>query len=186
MKKLSNIMLLSNLICTLFYSMSYPYIYAETIKAVPQFYIGLEQILACLGTIFICKIWNMLSDRLFQYYKIFLWLEIIGDAILFIDVIIRQDLSFYFLLNIIIYSIITRNISCATTKMKAIVNPSEHERERYDNNANIINALATLIGTSVALLLHFDIQTLFILAFWGNIIDNIFYFYIYNKITEGG
>lgn len=51
MKKLSNLILLSNLICTLFYSMSYPYIYAETIKVVPHFYIGIEQILACVGTI---------------------------------------------------------------------------------------------------------------------------------------
>lgn len=184
MKRLSNLMLLSNLICTIFYSMSYPYIYAETIKVVPHLYIGLEQIFACIGTIIICRLWNLLSDRLFHYYKIFLWCEIVADAILFIDVIIRQNLSFYFLLNIIIYSIITRNISCASTKMRAIVNPTEHERETYDNNANIINAVATLTGTGIAMALHIDLQTLFILAFFGNVIDNIFYFYIYQQIVE--
>ena len=46
--------------------MSYPYIYAETIKVVPHLYIGLEQILACVGTIIFCKAWNMYSDRLFK------------------------------------------------------------------------------------------------------------------------
>lgn len=42
MKRLSNLMLLSNLFSTLFYSASYPYIYAETLKIVPQSYIGFE------------------------------------------------------------------------------------------------------------------------------------------------
>lgn len=68
--------------------------------------------------------------------------------------------------------------------MRAIVNPTEHERETYDNNANIINAVATLTGTGIAMALHIDLQTLFILAFFGNVIDNIFYFYIYQQIVE--
>lgn len=41
-KKLSNLMLFANFISTLFYSTSYPYIYAETIKVVPRWYIGFE------------------------------------------------------------------------------------------------------------------------------------------------
>lgn len=136
MKKLSNLMLLSNLICTLFYSMSYPYIYAETIKAVPHFYIGIEQILACVGTIIFCRAWNMYSDRLFKHYRLFLILEVIADLILFTDVLIRNDLKFYFLLNIIIYSVITKNLCCGGVKIRAIVNPTEKEREQYDNNSN--------------------------------------------------
>lgn len=150
MKKLSNLMLLSNLICTLFYSLSYPYIYAETIKVVPHLYIGIEQILACLGTIIFCKLWNTYSDKLFKHYRIFLIVEAIVDLILFTDVIIRGNLRFYFLLNIIIYSLITKNLSCGGTKMRAKVNPTEKEREQYDNNSNIVNAIATLCGAVIA------------------------------------
>ena len=184
MKKLSNLMLLSNLICTLFYSMSYPYIYAETIKVVPHLYIGLEQILACVGTIIFCKAWNIYSDRLFKHYRLFLALEIIADLILFADVLIRNDLKFYFLLNIIIYSMITKNLSCGGTKMKAIVNPTEKEREQYDNNSSIVDAIATLIGTGVAMIFDFDLRLLFVFALIGNTIDNIFYLYIYQKIRR--
>lgn len=184
MKKLSNLMLLSNLICTLFYSMSYPYIYAETIKVVPHLYIGLEQILACLGTIIFCKLWNTYSDKLFEHYRLFLIVEIIADLILFADVIIRGDLKFYFLLNIIIYSVITKNLSCGGVKIRAIVNPSEKEREQYDNNSSIVNAIATLIGAGVAMMLDFDLRLLFVFALIGNGLDNVFYFYIYNKIKE--
>lgn len=182
MKKLSNLMLLSNLICTLFYSMSYPYIYAETIKVVPHFYIGIEQILACVGTIIFCRIWNIYSDRLFKHYRLFLILEVIADLILFTDVLIRNDLKFYFLLNIIIYSVITKNLCCGGVKIRAIVNPTEKEREQYDNNSSIVNAVATLIGAGVAMIFDFDLRLLFVFALIGNGLDNVFYLYIYNKI----
>lgn len=184
MKKLSNLMLLSNLICTLFYSMSYPYIYAETIKVVPHLYIGLEQILACLGTIIFCKLWNTYSDKLFEHYRLFLIVEIIADLILFTDVLSRNDLKFYFLLNIIIYSVITKNLCCGGTKMRAKVNPSEKEREQYDNNSSIVNAIATLIGAGVAMIFDFDLRLLFVFALIGNTIDNIFFLYIYQKIRR--
>jgi hypothetical protein len=106
MKKLSNLMLIAAFFSDLFYAMSYPYIYAETIKVVPKSYITIEQLLACLGTIVFCGMWNKYSDRLFKHYRKILVVEIIADIILFADVITRGDLKFYFLLNIIIYSII--------------------------------------------------------------------------------
>lgn len=177
-------MLLSNFLSTLFYSVSYPYIYAETIKIVPHSYIGIEQILACLGTIVFCRLWNKHSDRLFEHYRMFLCAEIIADIILFADVLIRNDLGFYFLLNIIIFSVITKNLCCGGTKIKAIVNSTEKEREKYDNNTSIINSIATLSGTVIALIFDFQIELLFVFAFIGNIADNLFSLYIYKKIKE--
>lgn len=114
----------------------------------------------------------------------FLCAEIIADIILFTDVLIRNDLSFYFLLNIIIFSVITKNLCCGGTKTKAMVNPTEKEREKYDNNASIINSIATLLGTVIALIFDFQIELLFIFAFIGNITDNLFSLYIYKKIKE--
>lgn len=184
MKPLSNLMLLSNLICTLFYALSYPYIYAETVKIVPHYYISLEQIMVCLGTIVFCRLWNKYSDKFFRHYRLFLLIEIAADLILFSDVIIRQDLSFYFLFNLIIASVITKNLSCGGVKMRAVVNPSEKEREQFDNNSNIVNAVATLIGAGMAMLFDIGIIFLFVFAFLGNIIDNIFYLFIYEKIRS--
>lgn len=179
-------MLLSNLICTLFYATSYPYIYAETVKIVPHYFISLEQIMLCLGTIFFCRLWNKYSDKLFKYYKTFLLLEILADLILFADVLLRNNLSFYFLLNVIIASTITKNLSCGGVKMRAMVNPSEREREQFDNNSNIVNAIATLVGASVAMIFNIDLRRLFILAFIGNASDNFFYLYIYKVVNKDG
>lgn len=183
-KRLSNLMLLGNFICTLFYATSYPYIYAETVKAVPRQFLGLEQILCCVSTIIFCKLWNKYSDRLFNHYKKILWAEVIADIILFSDVMIRGDLSFYFLLNILIYSLITRNLSCGGTKMRAKVNPTEKLRERYDNNNQIVTATATLLGAGFAIICPLDLQILFVFALIGNIVDNFFYLHIYNQIKR--
>lgn len=182
MKRLSNLMLLANFISTLFYATSYPYIYAETIKVVPHGYIGLEQILSCVCTIIFCKLWNKYSDKFFNHYLVIILAEIIADIILFADVLIRWDLSFYFLLNVIIYSFITQNLGCGGTKMRAKVNPTEKLRECYDNNNQIVSAIATLIGASFAIICPLDLKYLFIFALVGNIVDNFFYIYIYKKI----
>lgn len=182
MKRLSKLMLLSNLLCTLFYATSYPYIYAETVKVVPHLYISLEQIMMCLGTIIFCKLWNTHSDKLFRHYKTILLTEILADLVLFLDVIVRHDLSFYFLLNVTIACTITKNLSCGGVKMRAMVNPSEKEREQFDNNSNIVNAVGTLLGAGLALLADLELRTLFIFAFIGNVVDNLFYLYIYSKI----
>lgn len=184
LKRLSNLMLTANFLSTLFYSVSYPYIYAEMMKVVPKSFISIEQILTCVGTIIFCSLWNKYSDRLFKHYRMILWLEIAADTVLFSDVLIRNDLSFYFLLNIIIYCIITRNLACGGTKMRAKVNPTEKDRERYDNSSNIVCSVATLLGSGVAIIVDIPLTMLFILAFIGNTVDNFFYLYIYNHISS--
>lgn len=68
--------------------------------------------------------------------------------------------------------------------MRAMVNPSEREREQFDNNSNIVNAIATLVGASVAIIFNIELKLLFILAFIGNAADNLFYLYIYNKVVD--
>lgn len=181
-KRLSDLMLLANLISTIFYSMSYPYVYAETIKIVSKGYISFEQIFSCLGIVVFGTVWNKYGDTLFKHYSKFVLLEIVADTFLFVDVMVRHDLKFYFLLNVIIYSVITKNMCCGGIKMRAKVNPTEETRERYDNNSNSIYAVSTIIGTSLAISIPTNINALFVLALVGNVIDNFFYLYIYKRI----
>lgn len=182
MKRLSDMMLFASFISTLFYSVSYPYIYAETIKVVPRSFIGIEQILACVGTIIFCKAWNTYGDKLFKRYRLILVTEIVADVCMFADVILFMNLSRYFMTNIIIYSIITKNLCCGCVRMRAKVNPTEQLRERFDNNSNMVCAAATLIASGTAIAFQFGVRTLFVLALIGNTIDNFFYLYIYNRI----
>lgn len=182
--KLSRLMLLANFLSTLFYSTSYPYIYAETLKVVSRPYISFENIMGCISVAIFGIIWNKYGDKLFKFYDKIVAAEIVADFILFAHVIKTGDLKFYFLFNIFIYAFITRNMACGGVKMRALVHPDSKLRERYDNNNNTANSLATLIGAITALCYQFDIKLLFIFAFIGNIIDNIFYLYIYRRVKN--
>lgn len=183
-KKLSNLMLLSNLLCTVFYAMSYPYVYAETVKAVSHNYISFENIIQCIGIALFGVIWNKYGNKLFKYYIFFVIAEIIADTILFGHVLITGNLKFYFILNVLIFSIITKNMACGGVKMRALVHPDSESREKYDNNSNTVSSIATLTGSVIALCCNFNLTTLFILAYIGNVIDNFFYLYIYHKLKE--
>lgn len=50
----------------------------------------------------------------------------------------------------------------------------------------MINSIATLSGAGIALVLNLDLTILFILALIGNVIDNIFYLIVFNKIKLYG
>lgn len=177
-------MLVANFVSVLFYSMSYPYIYVQTCKVVPTYYISIEQFLSCVGTIIFCWIWNKYSDWLFNHYVKIIIAETLLDVILFVDVIVRNDLKFYFLLNVVIYALVTRNMACGGTKMRAIVNPTEKDREQYDNNSNIVVSVATILGTVTAFIYMPDFKVLCVLALIGNVSDNVLYWHIYRKIKK--
>lgn len=183
-KQLSNLMLLSCFLSCVFYSASYPYVYAETIKAVTHNYISFEQIFSCIGVALFGMLWNKFGDRFFNHYRLILLAETIADTFLFAHVLITGDLKFYFVLNVIIYSVITKNLSCGGVKMRAKVNPTDKERERYDNNQNTCSAIASLLGAAIAIVTQPSLQTLFILALIGGVVDNFFYFYIYECIRK--
>lgn len=184
MKRLSNLMLLANLLSTIFYSMSYPYIYKYLVEAVSSEYIGMEQLIACVGSVVIGTLWNKYGDNLFPHYAKIVVAETVADLMLFIGVIVTGNLKSYFIFNVLIYAVITKNLSCGGIKMRAKVNPTEQLRERFDNNSNSINSVATILGTLMELIFDFELSTLFILAMIGGIIDNFIYMYIFKKLRK--
>ena len=131
-------------------------------------------------------IWNKYGDKLFKHYPKIVVLEVIADSYLFLDVIVRGNLKFYFVLNILIYSIITRNITCGFVKIRAKVNSNEKDREKFDNNTNTVEALATITGAFLSIVTMPTLKVLFILALIGGIIDNFFYLYVYQRLNIAG
>lgn len=164
--------------------MGYPYIYAEMMKVVNHFYISGEQIVTCLGVIVLGLLWNRKGDLLYRHYLWIVTAEIIADGFLFAHVLITGDLKFYFVLDVLIYALITRNMANGGIRLSAKVHPDEKSRERYDNNCNIVNSVATLLGAGIALISNMSLTMLFISALIGNVFDNFCYYYIYIKINK--
>lgn len=179
MKKLSNLMLISNFICSLFYAFSYPYIYQEVMKVVERTYVSVEQIGSCVGVVVFGMLWNKFGDALYNHYRLTIVAETIADIFLFVYIIVSGNLKIYFILNLLIYALITRNIANGGIRLRAKVHPDEKSRERYDNNCNIVNSIASLLGAVLSLILSLDLNILFVCALIGNIFDNFCYYYTY-------
>lgn len=105
-------MLLATLLTTLFYSATYPYIHKEIVSNVSDSIIALNQIINCISIIVYGRVWNKQSDRLFKFYPIFCILETalsIGSAIW---AIMSGDIIAYYIVDTLIFAIVTRNICC--------------------------------------------------------------------------
>lgn len=178
-------MLLATLLTTLFYSATYPYIHKEVVSNVSDSIIALNQIINCISIIVYGRIWNKKSDILFKFYPMFCILETllsIGSATL---AIVSGNVISYYIIDTLIFAIVTRNICCGGVKLRAIRYRTEKEREHFDNNDNSVAAIATIIGSLIAMILELDFNVMLIIATIGNTIDNIFYICIFYSQYRG-
>lgn len=174
-------MLLATFLTTIFYSSTYPYIHKELMIVASDSFIALNQIINCVSIIIFGSLWNKKSEELFKYYPIFCVLETLLGIMTTIYAIITHNIVVYYLLDTIVFAIITRNICCGGIKLRAIRYNSEEKREHFDNNNNSVYSVATIIGSIIAMFLNLNFTIMLCLATFGNIIDNIFYIFIFIK-----
>jgi len=168
---------------SLFYSTSYPFIHLYIMRgdSVNAKMVSICQIIICISIILINNIWNKYSKVLYKYFRCFMAMESITYLILTIGVIISIfSPAIYYVADTILFALITKNIICGGNKLKSMVYKDD-EREKYDNTIPIASAVATLIGSLFAFVLHIPIQFAFILSWIGLTVDNIFYWLAYNK-----
>ena len=183
MKRLDG-MLIATFLTTIFYSATYPYIHKEIMANVSDSVISLSQIINCLSIVILGSLWNKKSDKLFKYYPIFCIGETILSMCSTIWAVSTHNIMAYYIIDTLIFSIVTRNICCGGVKLRAIRYNSETEREHFDNNNNSASAIATIIGSIIAIILDLNFSFMLWLATLGNAIDNIFYIFIYKNTQK--
>lgn len=184
-KKISNLMLQTNFICNLLYSATYPYIYYQTMQQITDTYISADNIISCVAIIIFGFAWNKkYGDVLFKHYRLFCVVETILDIVYIAITIVTNNLRFYYVSGSIVMALVTQNIIFGGTRLRAKVHPSEKEREQYDNNRDIVNAGAVLVGNAISILTNVDIKILLIIACLGNVIDNVAYYYIWTLMSK--
>lgn len=178
--------ILATFITTLFYSSTYPYIHKEIMMNVTDNIIALNQIINCVSVVILGSIWNKKSDKLFRFYPVLCVLETLTGVGSTIFASITHNIVFYYILDTLIFAIVTRNICCGGVKLRAIRYHTEKDREIFDNNNNSAAAIATIIGSGIAIILHLDFIVMLWIATIGNAVDNVFYIYIYNNTKKEG
>ena len=146
--------------------------------------IALNQIINCLSIVILGSLWNKKSDKLFKYYPVLCISETILGVCSTIWATLTHNILAYYIIDTLIFAIVTRNICCGGVKLRAIRYKTETDREHFDNNNNSMSAIATIIGSMLAIILKLDFVAMLWLATIGNAVDNIFYIFIYRR-TRG-
>lgn len=177
-------MLLSTFLTMIFYSTTYPYIHKEIMMNVSDTIIALNQIINCLSIVIFGSLWNKKSEKLFRYYPAFCICETVLEILLTAWATTTRNIMVYYIIDTLIFAIITRNICCGGIKLRTIRYNSETEREHFDNNDNSASAIATIIGSVIAMVLNLDFSLMLWIATLGNAIDNVFYLFIFKNTIE--
>lgn len=146
--------------------------------------IALNQIINCLSIVILGSLWNKKSDKLFKYYPVLCISETILGVFSTIWATLTHNILAYYIIDTLIFAIVTRNICCGGVKLRAIRYKTETDREHFDNNNNSMSAIATIIGSIIAIILKLDFVSMLWLATIGNAVDNIFYIFIYRKTRK--
>lgn len=180
MMKKPDAMLMATFFADCFYSATYPYIYKEIMSDISGETVATQQIVNCLSVILFSALWNKFSDRLFPFYAVLCVLECLAGLCTSLYVTFHpENILMYYVLDTILFCLITRNIICGGVRLRAMCYPTEQQREHFDNSNNAVSAAATIIGSAAAVFLHLDFVHMVWIATIGNMTDNIFYIYIF-------
>lgn len=176
-------MLVATFLTTMFYSATYPYIHKEIMANVTDTLIAVNQIINCVSIILWGWVWNRYK-KLFSVYAKICILETALSISSMILVITTHNIVNYYIIDTLIFSIVTRNIVCGGIRLKCMRYQTEEERERFDNNNNSMSAVATILGSLLAIIIDLSFPVMIILATIGNAIDNVFYIFIYRNSVK--
>ena len=178
-------LVLSTFLTTLFYSATYPYINKIIISSVSTRFIAVNQILNCLSIIIFNSIWTKYHKKLYDILPLFCISESIATISCTIYCIIFKNIISYYIIDTILFTLITRNIICGYSRLCAKRYRDEDSRAIYENKVNIASAAATIIGSTISMILQLDFEVMLMIAAIGNSIDNTFYIFIHKNTPKG-
>lgn len=172
-------LILANFISNLFYSIAYPAVHFTLIKDVGEKMIALNSIVICLDGVVFPMLWNK-CPKLYKSYGYLLSAE--GLTYTLIGVLVCLGLisnTLYYVLDTILFSLISKNIICGGNKLRAIRYNNETAREHYDNGSALVANFSSLLGFGVSYVVTLPNSVAFILITIGICIDNVFYYKAY-------
>lgn len=89
----------------------------------------------------------------------------------------------YYILDILLFSSITRSIICGGNRLKAI-RYKDNNREEFDNKSVMFANIASIIGYGISSIIEIPINIAFITMYIGIISDNIIYYIIYRQTNK--
>ena len=174
-------LLIAGALSNLFYSVAYPIVHTITMKSVNSNIMSLASLINCILVAIITKAWLNKSKELYKTFGVLLGVEVISYGILTGLFLIRiADPFIYFMGDALMSAIITRNIICGGTRLKALRYEGE-AREVFDNKTTYYCNITSIIGYGFSTLVTLPTNLGFVFMFVGIAIDNIFYYKVFKN-----
>lgn len=184
MKKI-DLMNLEEFLCGIAYATAYPSIHIWVMSAVNSRMMSTVNLLTNIAITIVAILWNKYGSKLFKYYKVFLILETILEAIVCIVSVYTGNALAYYISDSIIYSLITRHIIAGGNRIRANRYKTPESRSKYDNNAQMLSSIAGIIGPSLAFILNPSISTSIIIGTVSCTLDNAFMWVFHSECRKG-
>lgn len=177
-------LLLATLISNLFYSMAYPVIHITVVAGLDSRVLSISSLISCILAIFINKMWLKSSEKLYNKFGVMLFLEGFVYFIL-LNTILANGITphIYYVADAILFATITRNIICASNRLKAIRYTGK-DREVFDNKSVIYYNMASIIGFGISSIFKIPVNMAFIIMYIGIISDNFIYYFVYKNTAD--
>lgn len=174
-------LLIAGATSNLFYSMAYPIVHTVTVQNINSNTMSFASLLNCILAAIVAKIWLDNSTKLYKSFGFMLKVEVVAYGILTVLFLINVvNPEMYFLSDAIMSAIITRNIICGGTRLKALRYEGK-TREIFDNKTVYYCNITSIIGYAFSWLVTLPTSIGFIFMFIGIAVDNIFYLRVYKK-----
>lgn len=176
-----DLMVLATFVTMLAYSATYPYIHKQVMMVVSEKYVALATIINCLGVIITDRIWQHFGKKLYKSYIVFCIMECVTTIATTLYCLIVRDLASYYIIDTIVFAIMSRNVICGSRRLTAIRYKEKEARIAYENNDSTAASIATLIGSGLSIIIGLPFEIMIIIATIGNCVDNAFYIKIFTE-----
>ena len=176
-----DLLVVGGALSNLFYSVAYGVVHTTCIQYVTPNIVSLASLINCILATVVAKIWLDNSKKLYKTFGPLLAIEGITYGILtllFLTGLINPGM--YLIVDAMLSATITRNITCAVTRLKSIRYHGD-KREQFDNKTVLYCNITSVIGFGFSSLYVLPTNLAFITMFVGIAIDNIFYYYVFKK-----
>jgi len=167
------------------FALSYPTVNQKIFSNITPKIISINSMIICIAIIVSGKIWKKYEVVLYKHYDKFLCIESLAYIII-VSLILYSKINYYeyFLLDTIIFAIISKSIHFGCNSLKLQYFSDLEERKNYDNDNMIYCSAGTLIGSVLNIFIGPSVTTAFLAVIVGVSIDNIIYLYLFYKLNK--
>lgn len=168
---------------TIFLTAAFPHTHKFLIERISSSLISTETLVIAVTTIAINSLYAKYSDWIFSKFKVYCVLECSIYAVILPMVGTGMiSPSSYFLTDIIVGSIVCRFLHCSANRLRKLYYDRE-EREKFDNSQPIVSAVSSIVGGCLGML-PIPLWAAWCCVAVGIVIDDIFYWVAYNRVTK--